>query len=104
MILVYGKYRFLDEQARPEWEASSKRFLEFGLQQSGNLGFSFGIDLFDGAIVHMRQAWETQEAFSAFTSTPQHDERTAETKEFQNAGHVERVELTFYSAEVTRSV
>jgi quinol monooxygenase YgiN len=104
MILVYGQYRFIDENVRPTWEASSRRFQDFGLQSPGNLGFSFGRDVFDPAIVHMRQAWTTQEAFSAFTSTPEHDTRTAETKEFQANDQVVRVELVFYNAEETRRV
>jgi quinol monooxygenase YgiN len=104
VIVVHGKYEFLDRSVRPAWEESSQRFLDAGMKAQGCLGFHFAEDVFDPSIVYMTHMWETQEDFSAFTSSPEHDKRIAETKAFEAAEQVRRLDLTFFDATITRRV
>jgi quinol monooxygenase YgiN len=101
-VVAYGKYEFVDPSVRPDWDESSRRFLEAGLKSPGCISFTFGEDIYDPSVVYMVHIWETKEHFQAFTSSKEHDVRIEETKAFEAANQVRRTDLIFFDGEITR--
>ena len=69
MLVIAGTIR-IDPAKREEAVAAARVIMEKTHQEDGNLAYAFSTDLEDGALLHIFEKWQSQEALDFHFKTP----------------------------------